>query len=226
MVKVTAQTPVAGLGPARVFSSASARSLQMIRPKRRVLAQDHVRRSYFPDVVLTDHEEKSMRFYDDLIKDKFVLINFMYAGCDQACPRVTQNLVKVQELLADSMGRDIFFYSVTLDPAHDTPKILNEYAKRHGVGPGWTFLTGYPADVELLRCSLGFMKPDPALDREKENHVTHVRYGNEARQMWSACPGTSHPEFIVKAFSWVGWPAKPDLQPRCNRQTSAQPDVI
>src|SRR5213592_3617451 len=52
----------------------------------------------------------------------------------------TQNLVQVQKLLADRVGRDLFMYSITLDPKQDTPEVLNAYAKTFGVGPGWKFL--------------------------------------------------------------------------------------
>ena len=36
---------------------------------------------HFPDVVLRAHDGRTVRFYDDLIKDKIVMINFMYATC-------------------------------------------------------------------------------------------------------------------------------------------------
>jgi protein SCO1 len=35
----------------------------------------------FPDVVLRSHEGKNVRFYEDLLQGKIVLINFMYASC-------------------------------------------------------------------------------------------------------------------------------------------------
>ena len=42
----------------------------------------------FPNVVLTSHEGNSYRFYDDLIREKIVIINFFYAGCGDVCPLV------------------------------------------------------------------------------------------------------------------------------------------
>src|SRR5437016_4071837 len=101
-----------------------------------------IRQRYFPDVVLFTQDRKDVRLYQDLVKDKLVLINFMYTSCDRVCPRVTQNLVKVQHLLGARMGHDVFFCSFTLDPTHDTPEVLKDYAKMHGAGQGWSFLTG------------------------------------------------------------------------------------
>jgi protein SCO1/2 len=166
-----------------------------------------IRERYFPDVVLTTQDNRKVRLYDDLIKDKVMLINFMYSSCDRICPRVTQNLVRVQRLLADRMARNIFFYSFTLDPKHDTPAVLKDYAAMHHVGPGWSFLTGSAKDLEMLRRRLGFTDPDPERDRDRETHIGNVRYGNEARLLWGACPGMSRAEFIVESLSWVDWPA-------------------
>ncbi len=165
-----------------------------------------IRERYFPDVVLTTQDNKKVHLYDDLIKDKVMLINFMYTSCDQICPRVTQNLVRVQKLLANRIARNIFFYSFTLDPKHDTPAVLKDYAAIHRVGPGWSFLTGTPEEMEMLRRRLGFTDPDPEKDKDRETHIGNVRYGNEVRQLWGACPGMSRAEFIVESLSWVDWP--------------------
>ena len=79
---------------------------------------------YFPNFELTTHEGKKVRFYDDLIKDKIVVINFMYANCEGICIPITMNLKRVQNLLGDRVGRDIFMYSITLKPKEDTPRRL------------------------------------------------------------------------------------------------------
>jgi protein SCO1/2 len=158
---------------------------------------------YFPNVELLTHEGRKVRFYDDLIRDKIVLINFMYAECTGICPGITANLQRVQRLLGDRVGRDIFMYSLTLKPEQDTPEALAEYAKMHKVGPGWQYLTGSPADLELLRRKLGFTDPDPLVDADKSNHIGNVRYGNEPLQLWAACPGMSNPKMIVESISWL-----------------------
>lgn len=98
------------------------------------------------------------------------------------------------------MGRDIFINSITLKPAEDRPVVLKEYAKVHGIKPGWTLLTGKPDDVELLRRSLGFTDPDPLLDRDKSNHIGNIRYGSEPLVQWTALPGMTRPESIAKAI--------------------------
>ncbi len=77
---------------------------------------------YFPNIALVTHEGKSVRFFDDLIKDKVVVINFMYATCPDACSLDTARLAKVQQILGDRVGRDIFMYSITVDPEPPSAK--------------------------------------------------------------------------------------------------------
>jgi len=167
---------------------------------------------YFPNVELTTHEGKKVRFYDDLIKDKIVVINFMYAECKGICPGITANLLKVQKLLGARVGRDIFMYSITLKPEEDSPQDLLHYARMHGVKPGWLFLTGKPDEIDALRRKLGFSNTNPKLDKDRSNHIGMVRYGNEPRQWWAMCPGQAHAEWIVESILWMDGPKRSPQQ--------------
>ncbi len=157
----------------------------------------------FPNVTLHTQENKTVRFYDDLVKGKHVVVNFMYASCPDSCPLQTANLVLVQKALGPRVGRDIFMYSITLDPTHDTPEVLKGYAERFGVGPGWLFLTGRPDDTELLRRKLGFVDSDPIVDRDKSNHIGVVLYGNDRLDRWAACPALSRARDIAEYVLWM-----------------------
>src|SRR5579862_8157008 len=64
-------------------------------PTQSDLARRRIQRLHLPNVPLLTHEGKQVRFYDDLIKDKIVTLNFFYAKCDEICPAVTANLVTV-----------------------------------------------------------------------------------------------------------------------------------
>ena len=129
-----------------------------------VSPREQIRQRYFPDVQLTTHEGRRVRLYEDLIKDRIVVMNFMYAHCQGVCIPVTANLQRVQKLLGDRVGRDIFMYSFTLKPKLDSPDVLKEYAARFRAGPGWSFLTGEANDLELVRRRMGFVDPDPSRD--------------------------------------------------------------
>ena len=168
--------------------------------------REELQEKLLPNVELTTHEGKKVRFYDDLVKDKIVVINFMYAECTGICPGITANLMNVHKILGDRIGRDIFMYSVTLRPDQDKPKDLNHYVQMHGIKPGWQFLTGKPRDIELLRRSLGFYDGNEELDKDRTNHIGMVRYGNEARQWWAMCPGQAKPAWIARSILWMDKP--------------------
>jgi protein SCO1 len=171
-------------------------------------SRDRIREQHFPNVELTTHEGQKVRFYDDLVKGKIVVINFMYTRCaDGTCPITSSRLVQVQNILGkERMGHDIFFYSITLTPEHDTPAVLKKYAKAHGAGPGWVFLTGSGDSIELLRKKLGFTDPDPKLDADKASHIGNIRYGNEPLQLWAAAPGNANAKYLATQIGWVDWP--------------------
>ena len=186
---------------------AEAQDFALAEEKKRVKTpRERIAERNLPNVTLTTHTGKKVKFYDDLIKDKIVILNFMYSKCDGKCPGTTANLVKLQRLLGDRIGRDIFMYSITLDPERDTPAVLNRYANAYKTKPGWLFLTGAPKDVELLRRSLGFIDRDPVRDAVRSNHIGMLRYGNEPMQLWAACPGTMQPSKIAKLIGLVDWP--------------------
>jgi protein SCO1/2 len=75
----------------------------------------------FTNAVLRTHDNEPVRFYDDVIKGRQVIINMMYADCTGFCPAITSRLVQIHEALKDRMGRDLFMYSITLKPETDDP---------------------------------------------------------------------------------------------------------
>jgi protein SCO1/2 len=167
---------------------------------RNIPPREMIRRRHFPNLQLITHAGRKVLFYDDLIKDKKVIINFMFTRCQKACPLVTANLVKVQRMLRDRIGHDIHMYSVTLEPEVDTPKELQRYAATHGVGTGWLFLTGKSADIELLRRLLGFTQRNPVRDADKSNHIGVIRFGTEASMRWAACPGLAPADWVATSI--------------------------
>jgi len=195
-----------GAAPFVVPLLAKAQTLDAPRKFKVIDSRERIRQRYFPNLVLTSHEGKKVKFYDDLVKDKIVVFNMFYAKCEGICSPVTRNLVRVQNLLGNRVGKDIFIYSFSLKPKEDTVPNLKHYAEMHKVKPGWLFLTGSADDMELIRRKLGFVDPDPEVDKDTSNHIGVLKYGNEPLQRWGGCPGMQAPEAIAEAISWVDWP--------------------
>ena len=144
--------------------------------------------AYFGNARLLTHGGKSVRFYDDLLHGKLVLINMMYTTCTGICPANTAAMKTLQAALGERVGRDIFMYSLSLRPAFDTPAALRDYACLYQTGPGWTFLTGDPVDVDTLRRRLGFYDSNPAFDADLARHTGMLRIGNLRASRWSMAP--------------------------------------
>jgi protein SCO1/2 len=169
-------------------------------------ARIRIQEKNFPNVPLISHEGKKVNFYDDLIKGKVVTVNFFYAKCDEICPLVSANLAKVQKILGDQVGRDIFMYSISLKPEEDNLDAIRAYRDSWHAGPGWTFFTGQPSDIEKIRKGIGFTYPEPAIDKDKTQHIGNIRYGNEPLMLWAACPGVAHAPWIAESFTWMMHP--------------------
>jgi protein SCO1/2 len=158
-----------------------------------------------PDVPVVTHEGRRARFYTDLVKDRTVVVSFLFTTCKGVCPRTAGTLLAVRKLLSERVGRDMFVYSVTLDPDTDTPEVLARYSDEVGGGNGWTFLTGRPADLEKLRKNLGFSDPDPdpVIDADRTQHGAVIVFGNDAMDRWSALPAFAGAERIAEAIRRV-----------------------
>ena len=133
---------------------------------------------YLPDLPVVTQDGKTVRFYDDLIKGKIVVISFIFTACRDFCPITTARLAQVEEKLGDSVGRDIFFYSITVDPENDTPEKLKAYAEAFRAGPGWLFLTGKLDDIRAINSKLGEKM------RSLTEHRNEIVLGNEATGRW------------------------------------------
>jgi protein SCO1/2 len=190
---------------AAVKAASSQGSLTVSERARHRIQQQHL-----PNVPLLTHEGKPVRFYDDLIKGKIVTMNFFYTRCDEICPGVTANLAQVQKLLGADVGSRLFMYSLSLKPEEDDVEAIRKYREMFHAQPGWTFLTGKPADLEQIRRGIGFQYPDPAIDKDKTQHIGNIRYGNEPLMLWAACPGLSNASYLAETISWM-------VRPETNR---------
>lgn len=163
--------------------------------------------SHFPNVELTTQDGKKVHFYDDLIKGKVVAIELMYTTCRYNCPLETARLVQLQKLMGDRMGKDVFFYSITIDPEHDTPEVLKEYAAKYHVGPGWLFLTGKESDIKLISRRLG-LDTLPSVN-DPDGHTPSLLIGNEATGLWMRNSALDNIKFIaLKIEQMTGYGAQ------------------
>src|SRR4051794_37484916 len=133
---------------------------------------------YFGDVKLVNQDGQEMRLYSDLMQGKTVVINVMFTTCTGACPVMSATIEKIQNHLGDRVGKDVRLVSISVDPVHDTPAKLKEYAARFHAKPGWYFLTGSKENVEAALRKFGQWVDDPT------DHQTLFLIGNERTGLW------------------------------------------
>jgi len=178
---------------------------------------------YFPNVPLITQDGTTVHFYDDLLKGKKVAINLIYTSCKDECPLETARLVQVQQLLSDRVGKDVFFYSITIDPQQDTPAVLKAYAEKFGVGPGWLFLTGKEDDIKLVAKKLGLSRRGDALTRD--GHRPSLMIGDEATGQWMRNSAVDNPRFLATTIgNFFGWTNSQSAKSYAEVSPSRMPD--
>lgn len=131
-----------------------------------------------PPFVLADVDGNAVRLVD--FADKVVVLNFVFASCEDVCPLHSALLAEVQARVnATPMKDRVQFITVTTDPASDSPDVLRAYGRAHGLASdNWLFLTKRLQDSEDATRKLAErynVRFDP-LDDGQQMHgvVTHV----------------------------------------------------
>ncbi|HEY6948841.1 MAG TPA: SCO family protein [Gemmatimonadales bacterium] len=154
---------------------------------------------YFTNLPLTTQDGKVVHFYDDLLKDKTVVINLIYTHCTASCPLETAKLSQVQKILGDRVGKDVFFYSISIDPEHDTPEALKAYARRFHVKPGWLFLTGKKDDIRVISKKLGLASLTDRANRD--GHQPELIFGRDSTGQWMRNSAMDNPRFLAATIT-------------------------
>lgn len=165
-----------------------------------------IREAHLPNVLLKTQRGETVRFYDDLVAQRVVAINFMYTLCERSCPISMENLARARDLVQRLPGPAVSFLSLSLDPEHDLPDVLAAYATAHASGPDWTFATGASEDIEALRIGLGAYDPDPSVDKDRSQHTGLVIIGNDVTGRWKAIPTLTDPVRIAQAIERIRTP--------------------
>jgi protein SCO1/2 len=153
-------------------------------------------REYFTNVELINQDGETVRFFDDVLKDKVVVINFIFTNCEGACPLITHKLTLVRDGLEGNIGNPIQFVSLSLDPARDTPAAMKEFAKTHNADhDGWVFLTGKSENLDNIIKRLGQFTDDI------EAHSTMMLAGNVNTAHWMKIQPQEMPPQIIEKLN-------------------------
>ena len=156
-------------------------------------ATEQKARDYFSNIEVIDQDGQRLKFYDDVLKDKVVAINFIFTNCQGACPLMTRQLTLVRDLLGPDVGEKIHFVSISIDPLRDTPAAMKEFAETHHADQAaWRFITGDPDDLAAIVKRLGQYNDDV------EAHSTLLLAANVRTAHWTKIPPNVPPNGVVE----------------------------
>jgi len=115
-----------------------------MQPGSSIAAEDEVERAreYFTNLELINQDGETVQFFDDVLKDKVVVINFVFTNCQGACPLMTFKLSQVRDQFESQFGDPLQFVSLSIDPERDTPAAMKAFAQEHRADhEGWVWLT-------------------------------------------------------------------------------------
>ena len=105
------------------------------------------KRKKVPNFSFTNQDGETIS--QDDYKGKVYVVEFFFTTCPTICPRMSKNLVEIQNVFKGNTDFGIASFSIT--PELDTPEILKAYAEEYGItNPNWNLMTGAEEDIYSL----------------------------------------------------------------------------
>ena len=147
-----------------------------------------------PDVTLTDASGARVKLSSVLGREGPVMLQFIFTTCPTVCPLMSATFSAAQGRLGPDAER-VTLVSVSIDPEHDTPERLREYARRFKAGPRWLFLTGEAEDVVSVRKAFDAY---PGGDKMRHQPLTFLRLS--AGKPWVRLDGLMSAAQLVSEY--------------------------
>ncbi len=147
-----------------------------------------------PDVALVDMDGQRVPL-PAVLGDGPVLLQFIFTTCPAVCPILSATFTGAQDRLPG-----VRMVSISIDPEHDTPARLREYARRFRAGPQWRFFTGSLDDVVAVQKAFGVYRSD----KMQHEPSTFLR---AAQGPWVRLTGQVGPEDLIAEIRKLSDPA-------------------
>jgi protein SCO1/2 len=150
-----------------------------------------------PDFTLTDQSGQPFLSANTL-RGKVWIADFIFTNCAGPCPRMSAQMRQVDNAL-HAVNQGVKFVSFTVDPARDTPEVLQKYATRYQAEPGiWYFLTGSQADLHNLARNI-FMLGDVNGDLQHSTRFVLIDKRSRVRGYYLTSEDDAIPRLIFDA---------------------------
>ena len=182
---------VAGIlifGASRLFRSSERHDVEAMPPIGEI-----------PAFRFTTQEGKSLT-KEDLI-GKVWVADFVFTRCNGPCPVMTSRMAELAKGLAKA--KDVRVVSISVDPEHDTPAVLADYASRMDADPSrWIFLTGPKPEIDAF-ARKGMFQALAYDDKGVPTHSTRFLVIDRAGRI-RRTRNLDEPELVQKLFMDIG----------------------
>lgn len=140
----------------------------------------------FPAVSLIDQHGHAVHLEQVMTPHRAAVVEFFFTACTTICGVRSAQVAAALPILARD-GVAVDFYTVSIDPDHDTPEHLLDYARQFGpLSPAWHLLTGPAQAVRAVQTA--FAAEDPSADKMMHAPLTFICAGKG--QPWLRIEGT------------------------------------
>ena len=143
------------------------------------------------DAPLMDQDGRNIRFVQDAVGGRIVVVDTFFTSCGLICPILGAIFADLQKMLGDLLDREVRLVSITVDPTTDIPPRLKKYAARWEARPGWYFLTGEKKNVDRVLEGLGLYSADFT------EHPSAFLVGDVREGKWTRINGFATPEQLM-----------------------------
>ncbi|PIQ87032.1 MAG: hypothetical protein COV74_02495 [Candidatus Omnitrophica bacterium CG11_big_fil_rev_8_21_14_0_20_45_26] len=126
-----------------------------------------------PDFQLTDQNGNS--FSSHTLKGHVWIADFIFTRCLGVCPIMSAQMARLQRHLE---SEPVKLVSFSVDPDHDTPAILQDYAAKYEAGDHWVFLTGERQTIWEIASSNFHLGVGQATPEEMKQGAQPVLHSN------------------------------------------------
>ena len=144
-----------------------------------------------PDVTLIDQFGREVSFRQEMLGDRPVFVEFIFATCTTICPVLSAGFASMQRKLGDDREK-VLLVSITIDPEHDGPEELRKYLDRYGAKSGWDFFTGTREDIDQVMRAFDAFVPD------KMSHRPITLIHGPGRDLWIEIDGFAGSKDLMK----------------------------
>ncbi len=163
-----------------------------------------------PAVQLVRDDGKTVSLPDEMNDGRPVVLNFIFTTCTTICPLMSSTFEQLDRRLGPDAAR-VPLMSISIDPEHDTPARLREYARKFHAGPEWRHYTG------TLEASVATQRAFDVYRGAKMSHSLVTLMRAAPGKPWLRIEGWATPDDLLREYRRLLGPAGAGADRRASR---------